>query len=185
MTQKNEKEVFDFEYRKKGNHLFSKYIENVIRSESIDFQKIIQQMHGHILPHVEPIPKNFSSVRILHAVMGISTEAGELLDAIKKYLFYIKTDEKGRPDLVNIIEELGDLFWYIGVLADAVSDLDDQLLTGGEVIMHALERNVQKLRSRYPKKFDEVLAENRDLKLERTVLEQFEGKEETDDQDQK
>ena len=43
----------------------------------------------------------------LHMAIGISTEAGELLDAYKKAFAYDKD-----IDIVNIVEEIGDQFWY-------------------------------------------------------------------------
>ena len=50
----------------------------------------------------------------LHAVVGISGEAGELLDAVKKETMYNK-----KPDIENIIEELGDLEFYMEALRQA------------------------------------------------------------------
>jgi NTP pyrophosphatase (non-canonical NTP hydrolase) len=47
-------------------------------------------------------------VNLLHMSAGVSTEAGELIDAIKKYVFYDK-----KIDRENVIEELGDLEFYI------------------------------------------------------------------------
>lgn len=45
---------------------------------------------------------------LLHMAVGVSGEAGELLDAVKKTAIY------GRAiDLSNVIEELGDLEFYI------------------------------------------------------------------------
>ena len=44
----------------------------------------------------------------LHMGVGISGEAGELLDAIKKYVVY-----KNPLDMVNVVEELGDLEFYM------------------------------------------------------------------------
>lgn len=44
----------------------------------------------------------------LHMAVGISGEAGELLDAIKKYVVYEKP-----LDRVNAVEELGDLEFYM------------------------------------------------------------------------
>jgi NTP pyrophosphatase (non-canonical NTP hydrolase) len=95
-------------------------------------------------------------LRILHSTMGISTESGELLDAIKKHVFYGK-----KLDFINIKEELGDLFWYIAVLCD---DLNIDI--GG-----ILNKNIEKLKSRYPNRFTEESAINRDLKKEREILE--------------
>ena len=45
---------------------------------------------------------------LLHAVMGIAGESGEVLDAIKKHYFYNKP-----LDLENVIEELGDIEFYL------------------------------------------------------------------------
>lgn len=47
-------------------------------------------------------------VDLLHMAIGIAGEAGELLDAIKKHVIY------GKPmDRANLIEELGDLEFYL------------------------------------------------------------------------
>lgn len=47
-------------------------------------------------------------INLLHAAVGISGEAGELLDAIKKHVVYNKP-----IDIANVIEELGDLMFYM------------------------------------------------------------------------
>ena len=45
---------------------------------------------------------------LLHAAIGIESEAGELLDAVRKHVF------DGQPlDRENVIEELGDLCFYM------------------------------------------------------------------------
>jgi NTP pyrophosphatase (non-canonical NTP hydrolase) len=94
--------------------------------------------------------------RLLHAAMGMATEAGEFLDPIKKHLFY------GKPlDLVNLREEVGDLLWYIAIACDALDTTIDA----------EMQRNIAKLRKRYPEKFDSVQAVERDLEGERKVLE--------------
>lgn len=96
-------------------------------------------------------------MNLLHAAMGIGTEAGELLDAFKRQLFY------GKPlDVVNIKEEVGDLMWYVAILLREL-DLDFQEI---------LDLNIQKLRARFPDKFTEDHALNRDLETERAILEQ-------------
>jgi len=44
---------------------------------------------------------------LLHGAIGISGEAGELLDAVKKHVFY------GKPlDVNNVKEEISDVLWY-------------------------------------------------------------------------
>lgn len=45
---------------------------------------------------------------MLHMAVGVSGESGELLDAIKKHAIY------GKPlDIDNVVEELGDLEFYM------------------------------------------------------------------------
>jgi len=71
---------------------------------------------------------------LLHMAVGISGEAGELLDAIKKRAIYQK-----ELDRENIIEELGDLEFYI-------QGIRMQLRISRE---ECLEHNLQKLARRY------------------------------------
>jgi NTP pyrophosphatase (non-canonical NTP hydrolase) len=85
---------------------------------------------------------------VLHAAMGISTESGELLDAVKKHLIY---DEE--LDLPNVKEELGDLMWYIAILL--------RELGGDGVLEEVMRVNIEKLKARYPEKFTEYHAMNR------------------------
>lgn len=97
------------------------------------------------------------TLMILHALMGITTECGELMDQLKKHLIY------GKPlDFTNIMEEDGDLRWYLALLEFAANYTAD----------FAQERNIEKLRSRFPNKFTEFDALNRDLSKERKILEE-------------
>ena len=89
-------------------------------------------------------------------VMGISTEAGELLDIYKRRLAYDK-----QLDGVNVEEELGDLMWYVAGLVDMLGFDMEKILT----------KNIAKLQVRYPEAFDEEKAINRDLEKEREILE--------------
>lgn len=91
--------------------------------------------------------KTDKDFRVLHAVMGISWEAGELLDMYKKHIFYGKD-----LDLINLQEELGDIMWFIAILLREY-DLDFHQL---------LDDNIQKLKKRYGEKFDQDKAINRD-----------------------
>lgn len=94
--------------------------------------------------------------RLLHSSMGLVTEAAELMDILKTYSFY------GRElDLVHIIEELGDIFWYLAIICN-------ELDTPFEEIM---EKNIDKLKARYPEKFEQTKAIHRNLKAERDALE--------------
>jgi len=92
----------------------------------------------------------------IHMSFGIVTEAGELADIFKKNLAY------GKPiDWVNAKEELGDAMWYIANFCSINGfDLEEILAT-----------NIAKLEARYPEKFTEEKANNRDLGRERKILE--------------
>lgn len=103
---------------------------------------------------------NSRDSRLLHAAMGITTEAGEFFDPLKKYLFYGK-----QYDEVNLREELGDLLWYIAIACDALDT----------TVELEMARVLAKLQVRYPDKFEGYLALNRDLEGERAVLEQPNG----------
>jgi len=82
-------------------------------------------------------------LNLFHGALGIAGEAGELCDAIQKSEIYNKP-----RDVDNIVEELGDLLWYIILVADTIKiDLDD--------IMAA---NIAKLAVRYPDKYSDQLA---------------------------
>lgn len=98
-----------------------------------------------------------ANVRILHGVIGCGTESGELLDAVKKHLFY------GQDiDHVNMIEELGDLSWYMSLLMG-------ELGTTWEEVWKV---NIVKLKKRYPNKFDRKRALKRILDDERKIMEE-------------
>lgn len=75
-----------------------------------------------------------STQNILHAAVGISGEAGELLDAVKKHWAYDKP-----LDRANVIEELGDLEFYTAAL---------RMLIGASRT-EVLSANVAKLSVRY------------------------------------
>jgi NTP pyrophosphatase (non-canonical NTP hydrolase) len=49
-----------------------------------------------------------NGAHLLHMAVGVSGESGELLDAVKKHVIYNKP-----LDRENVIEELGDLEFYM------------------------------------------------------------------------
>lgn len=83
---------------------------------------------------------------LLHMAVGVSGEAGELLDAVKKHVIYRKP-----IDFENVIEELGDLEFYINGVRQA-------LCLGRQRI---LEANMKKLATRYGAKYTDVAAQER------------------------
>ena len=99
--------------------------------------------------------------RLFHAIIGIATESTELCEA----LYDIMTHRK-EVDLVNLREENGDLNWYQAVFYDAMRELG---YSGSWV--DDLEKNIAKLKKRYPEKFTSEHAINRDVEAERKLLE--------------
>ena len=88
--------------------------------------------------------------QLLTAALGLSAEAGEFTEVVKKIVF------QGKPyneeNIFHMKRELGDICWY---LAQACMALDT---TFDEVI----EMNVDKLKARYPGgEFDVHHSENR------------------------
>jgi len=122
------------------------YIENVLKTESIDFESIKERLI------------DTKTIRGLHASLGLVTESAELADVFKKHIFYGK-----EIDWVNLEEEAGDLFWYLGVLVDVM---------GKENFDAIMQKNINKLALRYSNQsFNTDSAINRDVNAERELLE--------------
>lgn len=145
--------------------LFSSIVQNIRASQDIDrLKKHIfygkkpiwdLQEKGSAAPSISARVTDPRTVRLLHAAIGLCTEAGEILEALSKHIY---DDEE--LDIVNIIEEQGDIFWYLALMADA----------SGASFESIMERNNAKLKARYPEKFTEAAAMTRDLGKERAAL---------------
>lgn len=95
------------------------------------------------------------SIDLMHAAMGMVTEAGEFMDAMKKSVFYGK-----KYDEVNLREELGDILWYVALALRALdSDFETEMAV-----------NIEKLALRFKDKFSEIEAIDRDVAKEYEVL---------------
>lgn len=163
-------------------------------------------------------------LNLIHSALGVITEVGEIIDVIKRHIFYYK-----ELDIVNIKEEIGDLAWYFAIpfrefkldvldsndnaffidtrndfywnLTFVIVEFQEQYIleidnfndpfkeVNTETIQKSfsflrtlckyfeidlnecLEMNIKKLQTRYPEKFTNELALNRNLEAERKVLE--------------
>jgi len=107
--------------------------------------------------HYEDVAKRaFHCAELVHYTDGLVTESGEIKDMMKKHIAY------GVPlDLINLKEEIGDLFWYIARICDLQ----------GWTFEEIMDLNINKLQARYPDKFTLDGAVNRDLAVERKILE--------------
>ena len=76
---------------------------------------------------------------LINGVMGLCGERGEAIDIVKKHL------AQGHPlDREGLIKELGDVAWYLAETAYALDVSLDEVF----------QRNIDKLKARYPEGFD-------------------------------
>lgn len=102
------------------------------------------------------LTKGSRDLDVLHCLVGMQTELGELADPYKKQIYY------GRElDKTNVAEEIADQMWYIVNLA-RIENID---------LVKALQNNIAKLKVRFPDKFTEQNAIERNLEAEREQLE--------------
>lgn len=109
--------------------IYATFVDSLIKPP----HQIIKQMNG-------------SKMDLIHMCLGITGEAGELVDVIKKHVIYDK-----KLDFENLTEELGDmLFYIIGLCSNLGISLDECLI-----------KNMEKLKQRYP---DEVYTDDAAIK---------------------
>ena len=122
---------------------YVEFVNEVTSQPSKDYEAFIYRLQ-------EIEGQGFHSERLLTAAVGMSAEAGEFTEIVKKIIF------QGKPvneeNLFHLKRELGDIMWYV---AQACIGLDISL---DEV----MEMNVEKLVARYPGgNFDVHYSENR------------------------
>ena len=133
------------------NHSITNMVAESCRLDLVKKHSIYNQDKGLFIGHIEthrfkdfkPTP---SQCELLHAAIGIAGEAGELLDAVRKHVF------DGQPlDRENVIEELGDLCFYLEAACQAIkmkrADIE--------------ERNMAKLFERYKDGYSDQQAQER------------------------
>lgn len=128
------------------------YQKSALRTNGPDYEGAVGRVTGGIGN------RDWGTIEmdLLHASMGLVTEAGEFQDALKKHIFY------GKPlDTTNLKEEIGDILWYCAIALEALG-------TDFESVM---QTNIDKLKARYPEKFTENSAINRNVEQERKILE--------------
>lgn len=84
---------------------------------------------------------------LINGVMGLCGEAGEAIDIVKKHLA-----QGHELDREHLIDELGDIAWYLAETAQVL----------GITLEEVLERNINKLKKRYPEGFETEKSLHRD-----------------------
>lgn len=122
---------------------YAEFVDAVTSDESKDFVAMSDRL-------VELDRQGINIERLLTGAVGLSAEAGELMEIVKKLIF------QGKPvneeTIFHMKRELGDVMWYV---MQVLMALDVELT---EII----EMNVEKLAKRYPGgEFDPFYSENR------------------------
>ena len=81
-----------------------------------------------------------------NAGLGLTGEAGEVADLIKKFVMHGHTLEKDK-----LIKELGDVRWYLELAC----------ILAGTTMEEVEQRNIEKLMARYPNGFSTEASINR------------------------
>ena len=88
--------------------------------------------------------------QLLTAALGLSAEAGEFTEVVKK--IFLQGKPYNEDNVFHMKRELGDICWYIAQACMALDTTFDEVL----------EMNVDKLKARYPGgEFDVHYSENR------------------------
>ena len=103
--------------------------------------------------------------KFLHAVIGMGDEIGELMEILKRALYY--------GDFVSddhVLEEYGDILYYI--ILDCIRIARNKHMSVEGAFTLIFEMNKAKLKSRYPEGFAEGKATEtgRDLDAERVAM---------------
>jgi len=116
---------------------------------SIDLEKYVEfvnsttsqpsKEYGSFIDRLMELRENeFPTERLLTAAVGMSAEAGEFTEIIKKIIF------QGKPvtqdNIFHLKRELGDIMWYV---SQACIGLDIS-------IEEVIQMNFEKLNARYP-----------------------------------
>ena len=94
--------------------------------------------------------------QILHAIAGLASEAGEMLEE----MINAKLDKRDY-NYENLEEEGGDAYWYMALYTRAINTTIGKLWA----------KNIKKLKARFPNKFTTDSALNRDLENEKVAME--------------
>lgn len=108
-------------------HLKASYKDNLTAN---DYQRMAMRTAG-------TYATDFDMLR--NAAYGLNGESGEVIDLLKKHEF-----QGHELDREKLIDEAGDVCWYIALLGSAL----------GVSLEEIMQRNVDKLKRRYPDGFD-------------------------------
>lgn len=103
-----------------------------------DYQSLAQRTSNNSLSDYD---------KIRSGCYGLCGESGECIDLLKKHEF-----QGHELNTEKLIDELGDVLWYIAQTASGLAISMDDIA----------QRNIAKLRARYPEGFDSQKSINRE-----------------------
>lgn len=110
-------------------------------NDELNTTRIMNALENFVL-----VPGSPDTGDLLNGALGLTGEAGEVADIIKKHIFHghdLDTDA--------LIKEIGDVCWYIALLCTAI----------GESMESVMKKNIEKLKTRYPEGFSSEASINR------------------------
>ena len=118
------------------------FVRQVTSKPSLDSETLVERL--------EELDENANVPQLLTAALGLTAEAGEFTEIVKKMILQGKPYNEDNVRHLKI--ELGDTLWYIAQACMALDTSFDELM----------EMNFQKLSKRYPTgTFDVYSSENR------------------------
>ena len=122
---------------------YAEFVDAVTSAESKDFASFTDRL-------AELDRQGINIERLLTGAVGLSAEAGELMEIVKKLIF------QGKPvndeTIFHMKRELGDVMWYVMQVLMALDTPIEEIVA----------MNVEKLEKRYPGgSFDAFYSENR------------------------
>ena len=123
---------------------YLEFVTEVTSDPSKDIAQLFRRMTDLEVEQDADVP------RLLTAALGLTAEAGEFTEVVKKIIL------QGKPynneNVFHMKRELGDICWYIAQACMALDTTFDEII----------EMNVNKLEARYPGgSFDVHKSENR------------------------
>ena len=123
---------------------YLEFVTEVTSDPSKDIAHLFRRMTDLEVEQDADVP------RLLTAALGLTAEAGEFTEVVKKIIL------QGKPyneeNVFHMKRELGDICWYIAQACMALDTTFDEII----------EMNVEKLKARYPGgEFDVHNSENR------------------------
>ena len=108
------------------------FVAGVTSKPSSDLPELLSRITSLDVEHDADVP------RLLTAALGLTAEAGEFTEVVKKIIL------QGKPynedNIFHMKRELGDICWYLAQACMALNTTFDEVI----------EMNVDKLQARYP-----------------------------------